>query len=75
MSRRGTRAPVAGHIGVEPSSYVPPDPTRIETGDPRALDYWARTLEVAPEAVRDAARKAGPLLEDVKRELGIGGIG
>lgn len=55
-------------------SYIPPDPTQIEA-KPEALDYWARTLETDPEKIRRALSKVGPILEKVKQELGIGGIG
>jgi uncharacterized protein DUF3606 len=53
--------------------YVPPDPTRIDGHDPRALRFWAGTLGKPAEEIRAAVAKAGPLLEDVKRELGIAG--
>jgi len=52
--------------------YTPPDPTLIETR-PQALEFWARTLETDPEKIRRAVEKVGPVLETVKRELGIGG--
>ena len=55
--------------------YVPPDPTQIEAGKPEALRYWARTLETDEERIRQAVRKAGPLVEDVKKELGTYGPG
>jgi len=54
--------------------YTPPDPTLIEL-KPQALDYWARTLETKPEKIRKAVEKVGPVLETVKKELGIGGVG
>ena len=53
--------------------YTPADMTVIEGDQPAAIDYWSKTLEVRPERLKEAVRKAGPLLEDVKRELGIGG--
>ena len=53
--------------------YTPPDPTQIEL-EPEALDFWARTLETDPEKIRRAVRKVGSMLEEVKRELGIGGV-
>jgi len=56
------------------SSYTPPDPTVIEVKR-EALDYWARTLETDPEKIRRAVQKVGPVLETVKTELGIGGVG
>ncbi len=56
-------------------NYVPPDPTRIDVQDARALDYWSRTLEVPPERIREAVHHAGSsVLEEVKRELGIAGV-
>jgi hypothetical protein len=60
---------------VATNTYTPPDFTKVDCSDPRALDYWSRTLEVPPEKLREAARKAGPLLEDVKKELGSFGVG
>ena len=56
-----------------PREYHPPDPAKIET-KPEAIDYWARTLETDPEKIRQAVRKVGPMLEQVKQELGIGGV-
>jgi hypothetical protein len=54
--------------------YRPPDPTQIED-KPEALAYWARTLETDEDRIRRAVRKVGPVLETVKKELGIGGVG
>lgn len=54
--------------------YRPPDPTLIED-TPEALSYWARTLETDEERIGRALRKVGPVLETVKKELGIGGVG
>jgi hypothetical protein len=54
-------------------SYVPPDPTLVEDS-PEALRYWAQTLESDEERVRKALRKVGPVLEAVKKELGIAGV-
>lgn len=54
--------------------YTPPDPTVIED-KPEALRYWARALEFDEERVRKAVRKVGPLVEDVKHELGSYGAG
>lgn len=54
--------------------YQPPDPTKIESTD-EAIHFWSSTLEVKEDKLRSALRKAGPLLEDVKQELGIGGPG
>ncbi len=55
------------------TEYVPPDPTQIEDS-PRALRYWAGTLETEEDRIRRAVRKVGPMLEAVKKELGIAGV-
>ena len=54
--------------------YRPPDPTQVED-KPEALRFWARTLETDEDKIRRAVRKVGPVLEKVKQELGIGGVG
>ena len=54
--------------------YRPPDPTLVED-KPEALTYWARTLETDEDKIRRAVHKVGPVLEKVKQELGIGGVG
>jgi uncharacterized protein DUF3606 len=54
--------------------YDPPDPTRIDVGDPRAVRFWEGTLGKPAETIRAAVAKVGPMLEDVKRELGIAGV-
>lgn len=65
-----------GRAGVVPCimDYRPPDPTKIETR-PEALRFWAKTLETEEKRIQKAVKKVGPLLEDVKKELGIGGVG
>src|SRR5436853_931740 len=70
--RRRTSAKKAGQTRMAQTgtSYRPPDPTQIEL-KPEALDFWARTLETKPEKIRQAVQKVGPLLETVKKELGI----
>ena len=56
------------------SSYTPPDPTVIED-KPEAVRYWSRALETDEERIRQALRRVGPLVEDVKHELGSYGPG
>ena len=53
--------------------YEPPDPTKVEI-EPEALRFWAKTLETDPEKIRHAVQKVGPVLETVKKELGIAGV-
>ena len=54
--------------------YVPPDPTSIEVNEPDALRFWARTLETPEDKLLQAVRKAGPMIDAVKKELGIAGV-
>jgi hypothetical protein len=54
--------------------YVPPDPAKIDVDNPEALRFWARTLETKEDKIRQAVRKVGPMLESVKKELGIAGV-
>lgn len=54
-------------------SYSPADPTKVESSD-EAIRFWSRTLEVEEDRLREAVKKAGPMLEDVKKELGIAGV-
>ena len=59
----------------EPSTtYRPPDLLTIEN-KPEAYDYWAGTLEADKDEIQKAVRKVGPLVEDVKKELGSYGVG
>jgi len=55
--------------------YAPPDLTQIDSAKPEALQYWARTLETDEDRLRSAVEKVGPLVEDVKKELGSYGVG
>lgn len=56
------------------SRFVPEDFTQIDPQKPENLEYWARTLETDPEKIRKAVKKVGPILETVKKELGISGV-
>jgi hypothetical protein len=56
------------------AQYNPPDPAKIDADNPEALRFWARTLENKEDKIRQAVRKVGPMLEQVKQELGIGGV-
>ena len=76
-TRFRTAAPAHGLTGMATDpchNYLPPDPITIEDKDD-AYCYWARTLESDETRIRQAVRKVGPLLEDVKRELGSFGVG
>jgi hypothetical protein len=60
---------------LDTKNYSPPDPAQIDADNPEALRFWARTLETEEDRIRQAVRKVGPMLEQVKQELGIGGPG
>jgi hypothetical protein len=57
------------------TAYVPPDPTKVEIGSREALTFWSHTLQTDEQKLRRAVAKVGPMLEAVKEELGIGGVG
>jgi hypothetical protein len=57
------------------ATYVPPDLTQIDAENPEALTYWAKTLETPEDKLRRAVEKVGPIVQTVKEELGIGGVG
>ena len=76
MRRRGrTNEGATGQTGMARDTYIPPDPTLVDVKQPQALEYWAKTLETDPEKIRQAVQKVGPVLDSVKTELGIGGVG
>ncbi|HXJ50607.1 MAG TPA: DUF3606 domain-containing protein [Burkholderiales bacterium] len=60
---------------LDTKNYAPPDPAKIDADNPEALRFWAGTLETNEDRLRQAVRKVGPMLEQVKQELGIGGPG
>lgn len=69
-------ATTAGRTGPDSgSNYVPPDLTQIDAKNPEALRYWAKTLETPEDKLRRAVEKVGPIVQTVKEELGIGGVG
>jgi hypothetical protein len=57
------------------TTYIPPPPTQIDVGNADALRYWSKALETPEDKLRRAVQKVGPVLETVKTELGIGGVG
>ena len=59
---------------MEDKPYAPRDLTQVDVSRPEDLDYWARTLETDEDKICRAVKKVGPLLEKVKKELGIAGV-
>jgi hypothetical protein len=70
LDRRRTVRDARGPIRRDP---IRPARSHAGRGEPEALDFWSRTLEQPPENIKKAVQKVGPVLETVKKELGIGG--
>lgn len=49
----------------------PLDAKKINVNEPWELDYWTKTLNVSADRLRQAVRAVGPMVDDVKRHLGI----
>jgi hypothetical protein len=47
-----------------------PDRDRINVNEPYELRDWSKELGVTPDALKDAVREVGPMVDDVKRKLG-----
>jgi hypothetical protein len=63
-------------MATDPShGYTPPDPTQIDAKSEDALRFWAGTLNAPVDKIRKAVQKVGPELDQVKLELGQGGVG
>jgi hypothetical protein len=46
-----------------------PDDSRINVEQIHEVKYWANKFGVSPEALRSAVQSAGPMVDDVKRQL------
>lgn len=46
------------------------DRDRINVGEPYELRDWSKTLNVTPEKLKETVKKVGPMVKDVKKELG-----
>jgi hypothetical protein len=57
---------------------MPDDPNKIGKGDDQRINlnqahevaYWTKTLRVTENQLRAAVQKVGPMVRDVKAELG-----
>lgn len=49
----------------------PLDAKKINVNEPWELDYWTKTLNVSADRLRQGVRAVGPMVDDVKRYLGI----
>lgn len=48
----------------------PRDRSRINVNQPHELQYWSRKLGVTEQELRSAVEKAGPMVDNVQRQLG-----
>ena len=48
----------------------PRDASRINVDEPWELSYWCDKLGVSAETLRAAVKEVGPMVTDVKRQLG-----
>jgi len=46
------------------------DRKRINVNEEYELRDWSKTLGVTPEELKKAVQKVGPMVEDVRKELG-----
>jgi hypothetical protein len=49
----------------------PLDAKKISVKETWELDYWTKTLNVSADRLRQAVRAVGPMVDDVKRHLGV----
>ena len=54
----------------DPSKRGPADRSRINVNQEHELRWWCERLRVTPERLRATVRKAGPMVEAVRKELG-----
>jgi len=54
----------------DPSKTGKEDDQRINVNQDYELDYWSRTLGVSKDRLREVVKKVGPMVKDVRRELG-----
>lgn len=47
------------------------DRQRINPNENYEVRYWAKKFNVSEDRLREAAKKAGPMVDDVRRELGV----
>ena len=47
-----------------------PDRSRINVHEDYELRYWAEKFAVSKEALKEAVKTAGPMVDNVRRQLG-----
>lgn len=55
----------------DPRKKGPHDRIRINPNEIYELRYWSKELGVTQQKIKDVVKKVGPMVRDVKKELGI----
>ena len=55
----------------DPKKRGAADRNRINTHEDYELEYRAREWGVSKQQIKDAVQKVGPMVDDVKRQLGL----
>lgn len=58
-------------MGDDLNRRAPEDPTKINVDQPWELRYWTDELGVSEQTLIAAVKAVGPMVEDVKRHLGV----
>lgn len=48
----------------------PADRARVNVHETWELSYWTKELGVSPEQLKESVKRVGPMVADVKRDLG-----
>jgi hypothetical protein len=48
----------------------PADRARVNVHETWELSYWTKELGVSPEQLKESVKRVGPMVVDVKRDLG-----
>jgi Protein of unknown function (DUF3606) len=68
-SARGRGKSAASARGDNRRQRGPQDRSRVNVSQQWEVDYWSKRLGVTPAQLRQAVRKAGPQVKDVRRQL------
>ena len=52
------------------SKRGPEDRSRINVNEPYEVRDWSKTLQVSPEELKKVVKEVGPMVKDVKKQLG-----
>lgn len=55
----------------DPNKRGPADRERVNVSEEHERRYWSEKFRVTPDELKQAVEKVGPMVEDVRRELGV----